>query len=112
MSENVSGSLKRIEAFIKVEKTQAVMNALESKGIQATFFESKGIGKGEKYRLSYGRGAGQTTEMSYSERNTVVIIAENSKVKEIVDTIKATATTGTSGGGIIVISPAEEIIAL
>lgn len=112
MTENKSGSLKRVEAFIKVEKTHAVMDALQAKGIQATFFESKGIGKGEKYRLSYGRGAGQATQMSYSERHTVVIITEVEKVREIVDIIKSTATTGTSGGGIIVISPADEIVAL
>ena len=71
--------MKRVEAFIATEKTDKVLSALEALNLQATFYESKGMGKGEKYRLSYGRGAG-TTKMSYSQRNTVVTIVEENRV--------------------------------
>ena len=40
---------KRIEAIIPSEKTDSVLSTLESMNIQATFYESKGMGKGEKY---------------------------------------------------------------
>ena len=45
--------MKRVEAFIAAEKTDKVVSALEALNLQATFYESKGMGKGEKYRLSY-----------------------------------------------------------
>src|SRR5687768_17216679 len=67
-SKKYAAAMKRVEAFIAAEKTDKVVSALEALNLQATFYESKGMGKGEKYRLSYGRGAG-TTKMSYSERN-------------------------------------------
>ena len=41
--------MKRIEAFIAFEKTPSMLSALEGLGLQATFYESKGMGKGEKY---------------------------------------------------------------
>jgi hypothetical protein len=48
--------IKRIEAFIASEKTPYVLSALDDLGLQATFFDSKGMGKGEKYTVSYGKG--------------------------------------------------------
>jgi nitrogen regulatory protein PII len=53
--------MKKIEAFITTEKTDSTLLALYPIGIQATFYESKG--KGEKYKLSYGRGVAGTTKM-------------------------------------------------
>jgi hypothetical protein len=44
--------MKRVEAFIAVKK-QRVVPALEALNLQVIFYESKGMGKGEKYRLSY-----------------------------------------------------------
>ncbi len=40
------------------------------------------------------------------------IIARNEKVDEIINIIKSTATTGTSGGGIIITSQVDELIIL
>ena len=40
-------AMKRIEAFIASEKTPYVLSALEALGLQATFYESKGMGKGK-----------------------------------------------------------------
>jgi len=104
--------MKRVEAFIATEKTDKVLNALEALNLQATFYESKGMGKGEKYRLSYGRGAG-TTKMSYSERNTVVTIVEDNRVGSVVAAIRREATkTDKTSAGIIVISAVEEILSI
>jgi nitrogen regulatory protein PII len=104
--------MKRVEAFIATEKTDKVLSALEALNLQATFYESKGMGKGEKYRLSYGRGAG-TTKMSYSERNTVVTIVEENRVGSVVATIRREAAkTDKTSAGIIVISAVEEILTI
>jgi hypothetical protein len=61
-------AMKRVEAFILSEKTSSVLSTLETLNLQATFYGSKGMGKGEKYMISYGMGAG-TTKTSYSNRS-------------------------------------------
>jgi nitrogen regulatory protein PII len=55
--------MEKLEAFIRTEKTDSTLSALDAIGIQATFCESKGNGK--KYKLSYGRGVVGTTNMPY-----------------------------------------------
>jgi hypothetical protein len=55
--------MKKINAFITTEKTDSALSALDTVGIQAALYESKG--KGEKYKLSYGRGVAGTTNMPY-----------------------------------------------
>jgi nitrogen regulatory protein PII len=62
--------------------------------------------KGEKYMISYGMGAG-TTKSSYSNRNTVVTIVEESDVQRVVTAIRQSAKIGKQNAGIIVISPVE-----
>jgi nitrogen regulatory protein PII len=101
--------MKRIEAFIASEKTRYVLSALETLDLQATFYESKGMGKGEKYTLSYGKGSG-TQKMAYSTRTIVVSIVDENKVKEAVSVIKEAAKTGTISGGIIVVSSVDELM--
>jgi nitrogen regulatory protein PII len=94
--------MKRIEAFILSEKTDSVLSTLEALNLQATFYGSKGMGKGEKYMVSYGRGAG-STKTSYSNRSTVVTIVEEPHVNRVVEAIKESAKTGKENAGIIVI---------
>ena len=101
-------AMKRIEAFIASEKTPYVLSALETLGLQATFYESKGMGKGEKYTVSYGKGSG-TQRMAYSTRTIVISIVDEDKVKEAVSTIKQAAKTGTTSGGIVAVSSVDDL---
>src|SRR5215211_5872345 len=102
-------SKKRIEAIIPSEKTDSVLSTLESMNIQATFYESKGIGKGEKYMISYGKG-GRTTKMPYSIRNTVVTIVDENKVEEVINAIRQSAgIEGKPNVGIMVISAIDDV---
>ncbi len=102
---------KRIEAFIISEKIDSVLASLETLNLQATFYESRGMGKGEKETVRSGRGTG-SIKMPYSNRRTVVTIVEESKVQETIVAIRESATTGKANAGIIVISPVEEIISI
>ena len=103
---------KRIEAIIPSEKTDSVLSTLESMNIQATFYESKGMGKGEKYMISYGKG-GKTTKMPYSIRHTVVTIIDENKVGEVINAIRQSAHTGSKTSvGIIVISSVNDILSI
>src|ERR671910_1972779 len=90
---NTLPNKKRIEAIIPSEKTDSVLSALEAMNIQATFYESKGMGKGEKYMISYGKG-GKTTKMPYSTRHTVVTIIDENKVGEVINAIRQSVQTG------------------
>ena len=103
-------SKKKIEAIIPSEKTDSVLSTLESMNIQATFYESKGMGKGEKYLISYGKG-GKTTKMPYSIRHTVVTIVDENKVGEVINAIRQSAMiTGKSNVGIMVISAVDDVL--
>jgi len=102
---------KRVEAFIISEKIESVLSSLEALNLQATFYESRGMGRGEKQTVRSGRGTG-TIKMPYSNRRTVVTIVEDSKVQETIVAIRESATTGKANAGIIVISPVDEIISI
>jgi nitrogen regulatory protein PII len=104
----ITMAMKRIEAFIASEKTPYVLSALETLGLQATFYESKGMGKGEKYTVSYGKGSG-TQRMAYSTRTIVISIVDDNKVKEAVSAIKEAASTGTTSAGIVVVSSVDDL---
>lgn len=109
--KKTNSQLIRIEAFIREEKEDDVLVALNKLGIPATFYESKGIGKGEKYQIRYGR-RGDISTMPYSNRRTVETIVTEDKVDEVVSILKDSAKIDKSGGagGIIVISKVDEII--
>jgi nitrogen regulatory protein P-II 1 len=102
--------MKRIEAFISSEKLDAVLSAIESLKLAATYYDSKGKGKGEKYTISYGRGVG-SSKMAYSDRKTVVTIVEQHRVENVITAIRSVAArSGTVSAGIIVISSVDDIL--
>ena len=101
--------MKRVEAYVSSEKVEAVLSALESANFQATFFESKGMGKGEKRELSF---KGRTMKMRYSARNTIVTVVDDDKLDQVISVIKGSGSTGTTSSGVIVISPVDDLITL
>ena len=103
---------KRIEAIISSEKLDAVLTAIGSLKLAATYYDSKGKGKGQKYTISYGRGVG-SSKMAYSDRKTIVTIVDEHRVEDVITTIRsAAADSGTSSAGIIVISSVDDIVQL
>lgn len=101
---------KRIEAFISSEKLDAVLTAIGSLKLAATYYDSKGKGKGQKYTISYGRGVG-SSKMAYSDRKTIVTIVDEHRVEDVITAIRsAAAESGTSSAGIIVISSVDDIL--
>ena len=101
---------KRIEAIISSEKLDAVLNAIGSLKLAATYYDSKGKGKGQKYTISYGRGVG-SSKMAYSDRKTIVTIVDEHRVEDVITAIRsAAAESGTSSAGIIVISSVDDIL--
>ncbi|MDQ3872823.1 MAG: P-II family nitrogen regulator [Thermoproteota archaeon] len=101
---------KRIEAFITSEKLDAVLSAIGSLKLAATYYDSKGKGKGEKHRISYGRGVG-SSRMAYSDRKTIVTIVDENRVDDVITIIRSAAAGGSgTSAGIIVISPVDDVL--
>jgi nitrogen regulatory protein PII len=101
---------KKIEAIISSEKLDAVLTAIGSLKLAATYYDSKGKGKGQKYTISYGRGVG-SSKMAYSDRKTVVTIVDEHRVEDVITTIRSAAgEKGSSSAGIIVISSVDDIL--
>jgi nitrogen regulatory protein P-II 1 len=101
---------KRIEAIISSEKLDAVLTAIGSLKLAATYYDSKGKGKGQKYTISYGRGVG-SSKMAYSDRKTIVTIVDEHRVEDVITAIRSAAKeSGTSSAGIIVISSVDDIL--
>src|SRR5919112_5348863 len=108
--EHVITRKKRIEAIISSEKLDAVLTAIGSLKLAATYYDSKGKGKGQKYTISYGRGVG-SSKMAYSDRKTIVTIVDEHRVEDVITTIRSAAKeSGTSSAGIIVISSVDDIL--
>ncbi len=101
---------KKIEAIISSEKLDAVLTAIGSMKLAATYYDSKGKGKGQKYTISYGRGVG-SSKMAYSDRKTIVTIVDEHRVEDVITTIRsASGGSGSSSAGIIVISSVDDIL--
>src|SRR5918997_3203709 len=108
--EHVITRKKRIEAIISSEKLDAVLTAIGSLKLAATYYDSKGKGKGQKYTISYGRGVG-SSKMAYSDRKTVVTIVDEHRVEDVITAIRsAAAERGSSSTGIIIISSVDDIL--
>src|ERR687893_2306494 len=86
--EHVITRKKRIEAIISSEKLDAVLTAIGSLKLAATYYDSKGKGKGQKYTISYGRGVG-SSKMAYSDRKTVVTIVDEHRVEDVITAIRS-----------------------
>jgi nitrogen regulatory protein PII len=95
---------------LSAQKNFAVLTAIGSLKLAATYYDSKGKGKGQKYTISYGRGVG-SSKMAYSDRKTVVTIVDEHRVEDVITTIRSAAgEKGSSSAGIIVISSVDDIL--
>src|SRR3712207_9438281 len=77
-------------------RSDSVLTAIGSLKLAATYYDSKGKGKGQKYTISYGRGVG-SSKMAYSDRKTIVTIVDEHRVDDVITTIRsASAGSGSS----------------
>ncbi|MGC9517895.1 MAG: P-II family nitrogen regulator [Methanomicrobiales archaeon] len=100
--------MKKIIAIIRPEKLENVKDSLEEIGCHGlTVKEVKGrgaqLGITESYR-------GRDYKVDLLPKTEIDIVARDSEVDSIVDTIIKTAKTGDIGDGKIFISPIEEVV--
>jgi nitrogen regulatory protein P-II 1 len=100
--------VKKIEAIIKPFKLDEVKDRLREIGVQGmTVYEVKGFGrtggKQEVYR-------GSSYVVDFVPKVCVEIVVKDSMVRDVVDSISATARTGKIGDGKIFVTPVEEVV--
>jgi nitrogen regulatory protein P-II 1 len=101
--------MKKVEAIIRTEKLEEVKNALAqigSVGLNVVAITGRGRQRGLAYT---GRG-----EISYAvdmlPKTKLEVVAQDSDVERVVQTIVQTARTGNVGDGKVFIIPVEEVI--
>ena len=100
--------MKKIEAIIKPFKLDEVKEALNEIGIQGiTVSEVKGFGRQKGHTELY-RGAEYVVD--FIPKIKLEIVASDSLVPKILDTIENTAKTGRIGDGKIFVLPVETVV--
>ncbi len=102
--------MKRIEAFIRSDKLDSVVNSLSSVGVGGfTVTKSQGRGAGERPEVEGGRGTTKYVAQ-FNTVTSIVTVVEDSKVDSVVSAITDAASTGTKGDGKIFISTVDESV--
>ena len=100
--------MKLITAVIKPFKLDEVKSALQAAGVHGlTVSEASGFGRQRGHTEVY-RGAEYVVDMVPKVR--VEIIADDSDVDHIIETIVNTANSGKIGDGKIWVTPVEQVI--
>ena len=102
------GKMKKLEAIIKPFKLDDVKQALNDIGIMGmTVSEVKGYGRQKGHKEIY-RGAEYVVD--FMPKLKVEIVADDSRIDEIIETICKTANTGKIGDGKIFVLPVYEVV--
>ena len=100
--------MKLITAILKPSKVDDVKVALQAAGIQGmTVSETRGFGR-QKGHTEIDRGA--EYRVDFLPKVRVEVLAEDSQVQSIVDTIVEAARTGAVGDGKLWVTPVEQVI--
>lgn len=104
--------MKKIEAIIQTDRTNAVAEALKKAGIGGfTIMAAKGRGSAERPTVRGGRGT-TSYVAEYNSANAIITIVDDSKVDEVVSAIAGAGITGKPGAGIVYVTNVEEIVSI
>lgn len=102
--------MKRIEAIIKADKLDSVVDSLTKVGVGGlTITKSQGRGAGERPEVGGGRGTAKYVA-PYNIAHTILTVVADDKVGSVVSAITDAASTGTKGDGKIFISTIDEAV--
>jgi nitrogen regulatory protein P-II 1 len=100
--------MKLITAIVKPAKVDDIKVALQAAGVAGmTVSETRGFGRQKGHTEIY-RGAEYTVDFIPKVR--IEILAEDKDAQSIIDTIVATANTGSIGDGKLWVTPVEQVI--
>jgi nitrogen regulatory protein P-II 1 len=100
--------MKEIKAYIRCQKAEKVIEALEKIGIKdITLIDVMGVGLlADPHQAKYSIKCVER----YSEVAKLEVVCADERVHEIAETIRNTAYTGMKGDGMIFVSPVEMAI--
>jgi len=100
--------VKKIEAVIRHFKLEDVKNALTAKGVQGmTVTEVRGFGRQKGHKEMY-RGAEYTVD--FLPKVKIEVVAADSQLDAVLDTIMQAARTGSVGDGKIFVTTLAEAV--
>ena len=100
--------MKLITAIVKPAKVDEIKVALQAAGVAGmTVSETRGFGRQKGHTEIY-RGA--EYRVDFLPKVRVEVLAEDSEVQSIVDTIVEAARTGAVGDGKLWVTPVEQVI--
>lgn len=100
--------MKKIDAIIRPEKLEDVKEALNKFGVNGiTITQVNGCGQQKGYK-EYYRGA--VVAISLLPKIKMEIVADDGKVKDIIEIISKAAKTGEVGDGKIFVYNVEEVV--
>lgn len=101
--------MKEVKAFIRSQKADKVVEAMESLGIaDITLIDVMGMGK----HLADPNQTKYSVDVvnKYVDLSKIEIVCNAADVDQIVQTLRETAYTGMKGDGMIYVSPVEKTI--
>ena len=102
--------MKKIEAVIPQSRLEGAFIALKELDLGGlTYYDSKGRGQIPRPELHSGRGT-STYVPEFNVYSTIVLVAKDSMVDNIVDKIVGSTSTGLAGEGKIFISEVEDAV--
>ncbi|MDH7508142.1 MAG: P-II family nitrogen regulator [Methanomassiliicoccales archaeon] len=100
--------MKKIEAIVRTEKLDQIKAALEKKGF-CSMTVTDVLGRGEQGGLEFSHRVGKY-RVDLLQKTKIEIIAQDSDIETIIETIMTAARTGEIGDGRIFVLPVEEAV--
>lgn len=102
--------MKKIEAVMPHESLELVLSALKDLGLGGlTYYESKGRGQNPRPILHSGRGTA-TYVPEFNLNATLVVVAQDSAVDSILNTILQNSSSGRKGEGKIFVYHMDDAV--
>jgi nitrogen regulatory protein P-II 1 len=102
--------MKKIEAVMPHARLELVLSALKDIGLGGlTYYESRGRGQNPRPILHSGRGT-STYAPEFNLNATLIVVAQDSTVENILDTILENCSTGLKGEGKIFVYDLDDAV--
>jgi nitrogen regulatory protein P-II 1 len=102
--------MKKIEAVLPHARVELVLSVLKDMGIGGlTYYESKGRGQNPRPQLQSGRGTSTYTP-EFNLNATLVVVAKDEVVDNILNAILENSSTGLKGEGKIFIYDLDDAV--
>jgi len=102
--------MKKIEAYIRADRSRAVVDGLKKTGVTGlSIHEIKGQGAGARPVISGLKGTARFVA-EFSNSCVITTIVDDSRVDQVISAITDAASSGSKGDGKIFVSTVDEVV--